>query len=76
MVHADQKPFLASENNVDAHLYDDNVETIKLVRQDSKGKPIKVIIQKIRGDDASITEEFEELCRELTSPCLSIGPEK
>lgn len=44
VVYADQKPFIASTNNVEVPLYEDNVRTIKLVEQDSKGKPTEVTV--------------------------------
>lgn len=72
VVHVDQKPCIALTNNVEAHLYDENIGIAKLVGQDSEEKSIDVTVQKIRVDDASITEEFEELCRELANPCLLI----
>lgn len=76
VVHADQKPFLALPNNVEAQIYDDNVRIVKLVGQDSEGKPTEVNVQKFWENETSITKEFEELCRELTNPSSLIGPEK
>lgn len=76
VVHANQKPFLTLVNNVKAHLYDDNVGAVKLVGQDSEGKPTEVTVQKIREDETSITKEFEELCRKLINPSASIRPKK
>lgn len=44
VVFVDEKPFLASTNNVEAQLYDDNIGTAKLVGYNCEGKPMKVTI--------------------------------
>lgn len=76
VVYTNKKPFLASTNNVNAQLYDKNMWTVKLVGRDGEGKPIKVTIQKTQEDDSSITEEFEELYRELANRSFLVGLEK
>lgn len=44
VVNVDQKPFLALANNVEVHLYEKNVETVKLMGQDYEGKSTKVTV--------------------------------